>query len=66
MKTKMKTKLQILTENNSDSLSVLFHSFEKKFPEEKGCIALLREFIYNTNASISTEKVLEALIRIQK
>lgn len=56
----------MLTENNSDSLSILFHSFEKKFPEEKGCIALLREFIYNTNASISIEKVLEALSRIQK
>lgn len=66
MKTKVKNQLQILTENNSDSLSALFHSFEKKFPEEKGCIALLREFIYNSNASISTEKVLEALSRIQK
>lgn len=62
----MKTKLQMLTKNNSNSLCILFHSFEKNFPEEKGCIAMLREFIFNPEPSISKEKVLEALSRIQK
>lgn len=61
----MKTKLQILTKNNSDSLSELFHSFEKKFPEEKGCIALLRDFIYNPNTTIPELDVLKALNKMK-
>lgn len=61
----MKTKLQILTKNNSDSLSELFHSFEKKFPKEKGCIAILRDYIYNPNTTIQKADVLKSLNKIK-
>lgn len=62
----MISKLQSLTENNSDSLAELFHSFEKKFPEEKGCITLLRDQIFNPNTTTKESEVLESLNKIKK
>ena len=43
----LKTNLQALTNCKSESLSILFRNFEEKFPQEKGCIALLRDKIFN-------------------
>ncbi len=62
----MRKRLQFLTDNNSDNLAELFHSFEKKFPNEKGCIYLLRDYIFTPNTSIQKEEVLVSLNKIQK
>lgn len=59
-----KQKLQIITKNNSDSLSVLFHSFENQFPEEKALIVLLRKKIF-LDSSISDTLVIEKLEQLQ-
>lgn len=62
----LKNKLQLLTGNNSDSLSVLLRAFEEKFPKEKGCITLLRSRIFNDTPSISDTKLIEKLENITK
>ena len=60
----LKTKLQALTNCKSESVSILFRNFEEKFPQEKGCIALLRDKIFNENSSITDEQLVEKLNKL--
>lgn len=62
---KIKIKLQELTTNSSDNMSVLFHSFEALYPEKRGTINLLRSFLFNENSSITYKDVMNALKQIQ-
>lgn len=61
---KVKAKLQELTNNSSDNMSILFHNFEELYPEERGTITLLRSFLFSENSSITLKNVMDALNQI--
>ena len=61
---KVKAKLQELTNNSSDNMSILFHNFEELYPEERGIITLLQSFLLCENSAITQDNVMNALNQI--